>query len=139
MASDALNFDALAFDANSGVNKSGETAYLSAALSLPAWYFVGAAPDDAPEELEPLIGVVENEPHLFVFTEEPRAESVAARRAGQKGCEAVTLHMETAEAVGYCRSLAEHGVWGVHFNDGEHSVSVQIDRLLAVASRSGSA
>ncbi|MEM7621984.1 MAG: hypothetical protein AAF235_02135 [Planctomycetota bacterium] len=134
MPSQAPDFDALAFDASSGVNKTGETAFIRAAGALAAWHFVGVDTPEEPGEYTPLIAAIAGEPHLLAFTDAGRAESFAARRATQRGGEPMTLHMDGPDAIEYCRALAEQGVWGVHFNDGDHAVSVQIDRMLAVVS-----
>ena len=74
-----------------------------------------------------------NEPHLLVFTEHARAESFATRRAGQRGGEAIVLEMTPAEALGYAEMMLEHGVTGLHFNDGDHAVGVPIRRALDIA------
>lgn len=127
------DFDLLAVEARNIHNRNGQTAFLRAAVELESWYFVGVRPEDSPEEPEPLVAAIDREPHLLVFTDEPRALGFARRRAGAKGGEPLSLCMETADALEYAQWLLDHGVSGLHFNDGEHAVSAPTRRVLDVA------
>ncbi len=129
------DFDALAHAAHTGTSKIGERDFLQAALGLDAWYMIGVAPEEAPDEVEPLIAAIDRAPHLLVFTDEERAEGFARARAQQRGESepAGLLHMPPEDAVAYLRDLREAGVDYVHFNDGEHSVSCKALRVIEIA------
>jgi hypothetical protein len=126
------DFDALAADAHDARNKLGERAYARAALALDTWYFLGVAPPDAPDEPEPLIGPGAEGPRLLVFTDQPRAEGYRDH-LGARGKAATVLHMDTPDAVDYCRLLRDNGVASVHFNDGPSAVTLPLTRLLQLA------
>ena len=134
------DFDALALAASQGHTKVvGERVFVRAALSLEAWYMIGVAPDDAPDELEPLMGRVQQAPHLLVFTDEERAEGFARARATQRGETepAPVLHMPPADGLAYLESLREVGVQGVHFNDGQASFTCDAARVHDIATSGG--
>jgi hypothetical protein len=132
---DTPDFDALAHAAHTGTSKVGEREFVRAALTLDAWYLIGVAPDDAPDEPEPLIAAIDRAPHLLVFTDEERAAGFARARAKKRAEPepAPVLHMGPADALGYMDDLRTAGVDGVHFNDGEHSVSLTLVRALEIA------
>jgi len=41
--------------------------------------------------------------------------------------------MDVADAVGYLNVLTDHGVGSAHFNDGSHSATVSIGRIVELA------
>lgn len=123
------DFDALSIEANDARNKMGERAYVQAALSLDAWWFIGVGPAD---ELEPLIAAGSEGPRLLVFTDEARAEGYRDHLAA-KGKPGTVLHMEVADAVAYCDTLREHNVASAHFNDGGAAVTVALGRVVELA------
>mgnify|MGYP001168701824 CR=1 FL=1 len=127
------DFDALAVQARDARNKMGERAYIQAALALDAWYFIGVASADDPDEPEPLIVRASGGPRLLVFTDEARAEGYRDHLAA-KGKPGVVLHMDTPDAVGYCQALREHGIGEAHFNDGDAAVTVPLSRITDLAS-----
>ncbi len=127
-----MDFDAMAQAASNAQNNLGERAFIEAASTLDAWYCVGVAPSEAPDEPEPLIAAIGNEPHVLVFTDEHRAASFAERRAkDREGAAPVVLEMSPAEARDYFAMLVEHNVTGVHFNDGDNAVSSRIRNVLS--------
>lgn len=139
MMTEPHDFDALSIAANRGNSRVvGERGFVRAALSLEAWYFIGVAPEDAPDEIEPLMTRVQQSPHVLAFTDEERAEGFARARAAQRGDAepAPVLHMAPAEAVEYLDQLREAGVQGAHFNDGDASVTCDSARIVDIA-RSG--
>lgn len=123
------DFDELSIAANDARNKVGERAYIQAALSLDAWYFIGVGPED---ELEPLIAAGTEGPRLLVFTDEARAEGYRDHLAA-KGKPGTVLHMEVPDAVEYCNMLREHNVASAHFNDGGAAVTVPLGRIVDLA------
>lgn len=130
------DFDALAVEAADGRNKLGERAYIQAALNLDFWYFIGVAPDDAPEEPEPMVVGGIGGHRLLVFTDEARAEGYRdhlAANEGAKGKACCVLHMDVGDAVGYCDMLREHNVAAAHFNDGSSSASIPLSRIVELA------
>jgi len=129
------NFDTLAAQAHDARNKTGERAFVEAALALPCWHCVGVAPEGATDEPEPLVAPIDREPHLLVFTDGARAAAFAERRAATRGGDAITLELDTSDAVAYLADLASIGVTGVHFNDGDHAVSVPLRRVLELGRR----
>lgn len=127
------DFDTLAQQAHDARNKLGEREFVRAALSLPSWHCVGVGADGSDDGPQPLIAAIDREPHLLVFTDEARAAGFAERRAAQRGGPALTLELSVADAVGYLRDVLEQGVTGVHFNDGDHAVSVPVRTVLGQA------
>jgi len=138
--SELPDFDALALDAHQGHTRIvGERAFVTAALSIEAWYMIGVAPSEAPDELEPLIAPVQNAPHVLVFTDEERAEAFARARAEKRSepSPAPVLHATPIEAVEYLESLREAGVQGAHFNDGKNAVTCDSARISDLAKSRG--
>jgi hypothetical protein len=131
------DFDALAAEAADARNKTGERAFIQAALSLGAWYFIGVAPPEAPDEPEPLIAPGADGHRVLVFTDEPRAEgyrdhlNAKGKFSGAGAC--CVLHMDIGDAVGYLGMLTDHGVGSAHFNDGGSSATVAIRRIVEMA------
>lgn len=136
MAEELPDFDALAVVAHDGSKRLvGEREFVRAALSIEAWYMIGVAAPDTPDELEPLIAQVQQAPHLVAFTDEDRAAGFARSQAAKvsKAEAAPVLHMSPSDAVGYLQRLRELGVQGVHFNDGPLAVTIDASRIVELA------
>jgi len=133
------DFDALAADAANVQNKLGERAFVEAALSLEAWFVIGLAPDDAPNDPEPMVVGGVDGPRLLVFTDEDRAAGYAkhlSEKGAAGGKVSGVLHMDVDDAVGYCDMLRLHDVGWVHFNDGDHALPVAIVRVVELGKKS---
>jgi len=126
------DFDQLAVEAADARNKLGERAYIQAALNLDAWYFIGVAPADAPDEAEPMLVGGTGGHRILVFTDEGRAEGYRDHLIA-KGKDCSVLHMPVGDAVGYCNMLREHNVGAAHFNDGGSSATIPLARLVEMA------
>jgi len=99
-------------------NRNGVHNLWKAAISLPEWFFVADGHD---EDAEPIIGAVDRQPHVIVFTDQAGAEHFSTQRAAQKGGEpTAVLTMPVADAVAYFEDLSSGGVEGALFNSGEY-------------------
>jgi hypothetical protein len=126
------DFDALSIGAADARNKTGEDAFINAALALRHWYFIGVSPPDAPDEPEPMVASGTDGHRVLVFTDEDRAAGYRDHLGG-KGKSCCILHMEVGDALEYLNFLTDHGVGSAHFNDGKGSATIAIRRLVQVA------
>ena len=125
-------FDDLSMDARNAQNKAAEHDLWKKTLALSEWFFVSSGGDDP----APVVGMIDGKPHLLAFTDEERAGFVADRLAMSKGdVEGATLCMDVPDAVEYAAQLRDHGIAGIHFNDGEYAFNCGFDRLADMASR----
>ncbi len=110
--------------------KTGEHNLWKAAFALPEWFFVAASHG---EDAEPVVGIVDGQPHILGFTDEEQAQALSQRRASRQNpaaAPAPVLHMTPAEAVDYCKKLIPEGIAGILFNSGPSAFQTTLARLV---------
>jgi hypothetical protein len=127
------DFDALVEQSTAAHNKTAEHALWKAALALPAWYFVS---NDAGDDAEPVVGMINGRSHILAFTDEDRAADFSKRRAAQRGNEDTpVLEMDVPDAVEYFSSLREAGVDSALFNSGKYAFSESLVNIIDMFKR----
>ncbi len=92
-----------------------------AALRLPKWHFLTKHTADL-EDRKPFIGIIDNQPWVFVFTDRGEAQKYAAdiHNEGftEKNGEVMIISMDTDKAIDYILALHAKGVYGMRINEG---------------------
>ncbi|RYY65683.1 MAG: hypothetical protein EOO12_06310 [Chitinophagaceae bacterium] len=92
-----------------------------AALDLEQWHFITKVREQL-QDRKPFIGVIDDKPWVFVFTDRQKAQSYGSMPQNKgfvdSSGSALIISMETDKAIGYLLELANAGVYGVRFNEG---------------------
>lgn len=91
-------------------------------LKLSQWHFISKYKENI-EESEVFVGLIEDRPWVFVFTDRKRA-SEYCNNVGNTGFispdgSARVISMDTDKAIEYILKLGETGVYGMRLNEGK--------------------
>lgn len=115
------SFDLLVANARSSNSTENLDALYSAFFDLNEWNFI-VSQNSSLEDARPFIGLVDEKPWLFVFTDGMKAQQYAKAAGGfleQEG-NTVILRMEAENSMDIARQLNERGVYGIRVNEGEN-------------------
>lgn len=131
---DTPDFDSLALASRDAANKTGEHNLWNAVMHLPCWYFVGASTDDG--DMEPLVGMMDDQPYLVAFTDEDRAADFAESRAAESGSEEASfMEADLPDAIEFCKALRDSGVEGVFFNADSEAFAASLSDVIDMYTR----
>ncbi|RYZ50722.1 MAG: hypothetical protein EOP49_13420 [Sphingobacteriales bacterium] len=92
-----------------------------ATLGLEKWYFI-TRNQDSLQDRKPFIGVIENKPWVFVFTDKHKAQLFGSSDPGagftDTSGSVMIIAMETSRALEYVMELQQIGVYGIRLNEG---------------------
>ncbi|RYG52258.1 MAG: hypothetical protein EOO01_06880 [Chitinophagaceae bacterium] len=92
-----------------------------ATLNLPQWHFITKVQDSTADR-KPFIGVIENKPWVFVFTDRNKAQLYGAAPPNtgfvDSSGSVLVISMETNKAIDYVMGLHQAGVYGIRLNEG---------------------
>lgn len=109
------DFDKLAERTQQDKTKESLDALWGAVYALEDWYMIAAG---EPPNVGPFIGVIEDKPFVFVFTEpEKAAEAAKNRGLVDKNGDPHLLAIPVAGFVKTVETYLEKGIFGVYFND----------------------
>lgn len=130
----AENIDLLVADAAKSGNSDDLTKLWKATLNLKQWHFITKYKSDI-QNSRPFIGVIDNQPWVFVFTDRQKAQQYCLNEKNDgftdtKGS-AFIISMDTEKAVNYVLDLHSKGVFGMRINEGNGWFS-PIENLTAI-------
>lgn len=108
-----------------GATKTGSAGDLTklwkATLKLKQWHFITKYKADIQDSV-PFIGVIDNQPWVFIFTDRQKAEQYCLNEKNDgftdtKGTSFI-ISMDTEKAVDYILDLHSKGVYGMRINEG---------------------
>lgn len=114
-------FDLLVANARSSNNTENLDALYGAFFALNEWNFI-VSQASSMEDARPFIGLVDEKPWLFVFTDGVKAQQYAKAAGGflEQDGNTVILRMEAENSMDIARQLNERGVYGIRVNEGEN-------------------
>ena len=120
-------FDALVAKARETNDNTDINNMWEAVFGLEEWIFIAQGEGD---ETTPLVGMIEEKPMLMAFTDEARAKEfgVANNLQGEDGLVGM-LGVPVDMAVKVGETLAQHGVFGILFNQGENNFFAPLEQL----------
>jgi len=130
-----INFDKLVEKARtSGSSADLEILYKSF-LKLDNWAFIVSKNCDI-EQAKPFIGVIDNQPWLYVFTDSKKADQYAKIFGNfhTKDGNTLVLKMSRDGSLNMTKELGQRGVYGVRINDGENGWYCTIQELFGIIS-----
>ena len=115
------SFDLLVGNARNANNTENLDALYSAFFELKEWNFI-VSQNSSLEDARPFIGLVDEKPWLFVFTDGMKAQQYAQAAGGflEQDGNTVILRMEAENSMDIARQLNERGVYGIRVNEGEN-------------------
>ncbi|GAA4374070.1 hypothetical protein [Hymenobacter koreensis] len=114
------DIDSLLQKAKTSGDKEDLATLWKAALNLPQWHFITKHTEKL-EDRRPFIGVLDNQPWVFVFTDRQKAQEFgqSVKDGGfvdDKGS-VMIISMDTHRAIDYVTALSSKGVFGVRINE----------------------
>lgn len=128
-----INFDKLVEQARtSGKSADLEILYKSF-LRLDQWVFIVSNNCEI-ENPKPFIGVIEDKPWLYVFTDSLKANYYAKLFGNfhNKDGNTLVLKMKRANSLNMAKELNQRGVYGVRINEGENGWFCSIPELFGI-------
>ncbi|AIZ63060.1 hypothetical protein PK28_03965 [Hymenobacter sp. DG25B] len=121
MNSSAHNdIDLLLEKAKSSGRNEDLSALWKAALNLPQWHFITQQTANI-EDRKPAVGMVDNKPWVFLFTDRQRAQEYGRtiKDGGfvDESGNVMVISTDTQRAIDYLLALASQGVYGLRFNE----------------------
>lgn len=103
-----------------------ETLY-AAFFALEEWNFI-VSQDCSFEDARPFIGMVDEKPWIFVFTDGMKATQYAKAVGGfmEQDGNTVVIRVKREDGMNFAKRTQELGVYGIRFNDGENGWFVDI-------------
>lgn len=126
-------FDQLVANARNSGKEADLNALYGSFFALEHWNFI-VSQNSSPEEPKPFIGIVDEKPWLFVFTDGMKATHYAKAAGGflEKDGHTLILRMQSEQAIHVANQLHERGVYGIRVNDGENGWYFDIPSLQAI-------
>ncbi|WP_343634128.1 hypothetical protein [Fluviicola sp.] len=123
-------FDQLVTNARTSGKEADLDALYGAFFALEDWNFI-VSQNSSLEEAKPFIGVVDEKPWLFVFTDGLKATEYARTAGGflEKDGHTVILRLASENATHLANQLYQHGVYGIRVNDGANGWYFDIPAL----------
>lgn len=129
----SVDFDSLVEKArDSGQIEDLNTLY-SAFYNLENWSFI-VSNNCTIEEAKPFIGIVEDKPWLFVFTDSKKAD-IYAKTFGnflEKDGNTLVLRMTAQDSLDLIKTLGERGVVGLRINESDNGWFTDIPGLFNI-------
>ncbi len=115
------SIDEMLADAKKSVGNEALAILWKATLDLKQWHFITKYKEDVLES-SPFVGVIDNRPWVFVFTDRHKAQQYCVQ-AGNDGFAdpngtVYIISMDTANAINYVTDLQSKGVYGMRINEG---------------------
>jgi len=90
-------------------------------LNLKQWHFITKYKEEL-QESTPFIGVIDNQPWVFIFTDRQKAQQYCLNEKNygftdSKGSSFI-ISMDTDKAIDYILDLNSKGVYGMRINEG---------------------
>jgi hypothetical protein len=121
-ANKSVDFDALVENAKKSNNKEDLDILYSSFFRLSHWFFVTTAKEDI-SHAKPFIGLTEDKPWLYAFTDGDHAQTFAKLNPDTMVLENGGSHIIKMTAKGsfdMAMELSNRGVFGIRVNEGEN-------------------
>ena len=128
-----INFDKLVEQARTSGNSADLELLYKSFLKLDQWVFIVSKNCDI-EHAKPFIGLVEEQPWLYVFTDSKKADHYAKLFGNfhTKDGNTLVLKMTRTNSLNLAKELSQRGVYGVRINDGENGWFCSIPELFGI-------
>jgi hypothetical protein len=117
---------------NSGSIEDLNTLY-SALLDLDEWNYI-VSNNCKIEEAKPFIGIVDDKPWLFVFTDRLKADQYAKTFGNflESNGNTLVLSMNLSNSLNMIQQLHDKGVYGIRINEGENGWFIDVQGLFNI-------
>lgn len=114
-------FDTLVSNARNNNSTKNLDALYGAFFALEEWNFI-VSQNSSLADAKPFIGLVDEKPWLFVFTDGGKAQQYAKEAGGflEQDGNTLILRMKAENCMDIARQLHERGVYGIRVNEGEN-------------------
>lgn len=128
-----INFDELVNTARLSGNSSDLSALYEAFFKLENWTFI-VSNNCTFENAKPFIGVLEEQPWLFVFTDSKKADYYAKLFGNFLNNDGNTfvIKMTRQNSLNMIKELNDRGIIGIRINEGEHGWFCTIPSLFEI-------
>jgi hypothetical protein len=119
---ESIDFDSLVENAKTSNNKEDLDILYSSFFGLSHWFFVTTVKDDI-AHAKPFIGLTDDQPWLYAFTDGNHAQTFAKLNPDTMLLENGASHIIKMTAKGsfeMAMELSNRGVFGIRVNEGEH-------------------
>lgn len=133
--SSEINFDQLVSKArNSGEIEDLNALYL-AFFDLLEWNFI-VSNNSSMDDAKPFIGVVDDKPWLFVFTDGKKADEYAKAFGSflEQDGNTIILKMTAVSSQDMLKTLGERGVFGLRINEGDNGWFIDVPGFFNIKS-----
>lgn len=130
-----VNFDDLVERLKSNGNQEGMDNLYRNFFLLEEWIFVSPIRTDV-ENAKPFIGVIDDKPWLFVFTDNIKAKEFCNVNEGfvKENGSINIIKMKNKNAIEMAKELYNRGVYGIRVNEGEYGWFFPIENIDAMLS-----
>ena len=129
----ASPFDILVSNARNTNSHEDTEALYTAFFALEEWNFV-VSRESSFEDANPFVGIIDEKPWIFVFTDGIKAAQYARAAGGfmERDGNAVVIRMKREAGMNYLKAIHEMGAYGIRFNDGEYCWFIDIPGLFRI-------
>lgn len=128
-----INFDKLVEQARTSGNSTDLEILYKSFLNLEQWVFIISKNCDI-EDAKPFIGVFEEQPWLYVFTDSLKADYYAKLFGNfhSKDGNTLVLKMTRTSSLNMTKELSKLGVYGIRINEGENGWFCSIEGFFEI-------
>jgi hypothetical protein len=131
----AIDFDNLVNIARNSGNVEDLNHLYKSFLELKEWNFIVSENCEL-ENAKPFIGILDENPWLFIFTESEKGNSYAKEKSGflKNNGNTLIIKMSVKNSINMIKQLHERGVYGIRINEGENGWFCTIPGLIEIIS-----
>jgi hypothetical protein len=128
-----MNFDKLVEKARTSGNNADLEVLYKSFFKLEEWVFIVSKNCEI-ENAKPFIGVLEDQPWLYVFTDSSKADHYAKLFGNfhSKDGNTIVLKMKRTNSLNMAKELSQRGVIGIRINEGENGWFCSIQELFGI-------
>ena len=126
-------FDTLVSNVRNTNSYEDLEALYTAFFALEEWTFI-VSKESSFEDAKPFIGVIDEKPWIFVFTDGMKATQYAQAAGSfmERDGNTVVIRMSREAGMNYVKAIQEIGAYGIRFNEGENGWFVDIPGLFRI-------
>lgn len=128
-----VNFDLLVEKARTTNTTTDLNKLYSSFLDLNEWHFI-VSKNASIENPKPFVGIVDEKPWLFVFTDAEKANTYAKQFGGflEENGNTLVLRIPKESSLNMVKQLGARGVYGIRINEGENGWFTDVSGLFNI-------